>query len=143
MADLSKQEFSIDWVLYWLREKSDSIGKKIVVVQDLLNPILPSLRLTIVSSGDGSYCLLPSKTSFTSYVKCHNDETWKVKMTSKDFSNRITMSLLTPAKIWKISLSYKMIITFKFKNAIFILFSSNKRSKVLTDHIFQDFGILF
>ena len=24
MAEFSKQETSIDWVLYWLREKSDS-----------------------------------------------------------------------------------------------------------------------
>ena len=43
-------------------------GKKIVVIQDLLNPILVSLRLTLVSSGDASYYLLPSKPTFQNVI---------------------------------------------------------------------------
>ena len=42
MEELSKWEISIDWILYWLCEKSDRIGKKIVVFQDLLN-LLPGM----------------------------------------------------------------------------------------------------
>ena len=43
MAELSKYETSIDWVLYWLRAKSDSMGKILVIIQDLRNSMLPSL----------------------------------------------------------------------------------------------------
>ena len=43
MAELLKWETSIDWVLYWSCAKSGSIGKKLVIIQDDLNPILPSL----------------------------------------------------------------------------------------------------
>ena len=43
MAELSKYETSIDWVFNWLRAKSDSMEKILVIIQDLLNSILPSL----------------------------------------------------------------------------------------------------
>ena len=89
-----------------------ALEKKLVIIQDLLNFILFGLWSTLVSSGDGSFCLLP----FIPFWKYRNDETWQGKWSvlirSFKYHKHVFVDV---SKNLEISLLYKMILAFKFK----------------------------